>query len=445
MKYKKLLCVALTAVMTLGCISGCGANKGDSEEGDSANDPNAVELSVGFLQTNSETANIQKLVREFEAEQKEKGSPVKVKLVGIQSSDYNKQILQMASVETLPDVVYTYDDYASQWAAKGVFENLDSYFEKDIDMSLYDDVAFEPARVYENSLYFAPREYNHPVVFVNTETFEKYGIEYKQYQNGWTWSQFMDTLKKLREEMNKDKLSDYLYPLDGNLHWAPIYNAWIRSFGGYVFNPEDNSVGLSEPGTIKAITEIKTMVDNKLVTDPRGASGGGTFSSGNAAMSLQVRPSVSSAVEAGIKLAFLPMPTMESGTTYLSYGSSGFAMSATSEKKELAWEFLKFIMGEKGQEIFSSTGNGIPILKAMQTDENAAWRKSLEGVNQDAFIISESQKDTYTRILTVYARGYDPDKERGIYTKAGSLIGELYNKSVQEWADYATAGLKGVL
>lgn len=449
MRLKKLLCLLMATVMMLAVLSGCGNSQGGQNDtsGDdsSKGDPNAIELRVSYQQDNAEGLITKKLAQAFEKEQKEKGNSVKVTLVGIKAADYNKQILQMASTESLPDVIYTYDDYASQWAKKGVFENLDSYFADDIDSSIYDDSIFEAAKVYEGSMYFAPREYNHPVIFINTELFEKYDVNFEQYQEGWTWSQFVDVCEKLREGMNREKTKDYLYPMESSLTWAPVYNAWIQSFGGYVFNPENATVGLSDNATKGAITELKAMIDDKLFADPRSVSSGESFLNGNAAMFISTRPSVMNCLDSEIKLAFLPMPIMDEGTTYLSYGASGYAISAKSNKKELAWEFLKFIISENGQEIFSETGNCVPIIKSMQNDENATWRKSLDGVNQDAFVLNESQQDKYTRILTVYARGYDPDKERNIYSQAGALIRELSTKSVSEWMEYAAAQLKGAL
>ena len=90
-------------------------------------------------------------------------------------------------------------------------------------------------------------------------------------------------------------------------------------------------------------------------------------------------------------------------------------------------------MSEKGQEVFSETGNCVPILLSMQQDENATWRQSLSGVDQSAFIRSEG--DGYTYILSTYARGYDQSKERGIYNKVGQLIGEISNEQ------YGTAAM----
>lgn len=434
---------ALVAALCLLCGAfGCRGNTNDT-------DPDAVELRVGYQQDTSEGIVTTALAKAFVEEQAALGKKVKVTPIGIPAGSYNDTVLRMYNGETLPDVVYTYDDYASLWAQNGVFEKLDPYFAQDeFDFSLYDSKAFEAARVYQNSIYYAPREYNHPVVFVNTAMMKEYGVDISAYRNGWTWEQLVALCEKIRTEMDKKPMKDYLYPLDASMEWAPVLNAFVRSKGGELFDPESGNPGFDQAGTLTAMTEINDMIGKKLIPDPRSTASGGAFLNENAAMWITSRPKVSSCVDSEIELAFLPMPKMggEEGAHYLSYGNTGYAISSISEKKELAWEFLKFVMSERGQETFSATGNCVPILTSMQNAADATWRNSLPGVDQSAFVSSEG--DGYTYILTTFARGYNPSKERDIYNKIRQLMGELRGKSTAEsvssFCSYAQEQVNGV-
>lgn len=127
-----------------------------------SDDPDAVELRIAYQQDSSEARIITALASAFADAQEEQGNSVRIVPVGISAASYNQSVLQMYNAKTLPDVVYTYDDYASQWAENGVFENLDGYIAEDLTLSLYDANAFEAARVYNGSVYYAPREYNQP-------------------------------------------------------------------------------------------------------------------------------------------------------------------------------------------------------------------------------------------------------------------------------------------
>ncbi len=160
------------------------------------------------------------------------------------------------------------------------------------------------------------------------------------------------------------------------------------------------------------------------------------------------RPKVSACIDSEISLEFLPVPKMGEEEHYLSYGNTGYAISAISEKKDLAWEFLQFVMSEAGQTTFSKTGNCVPILLSMQNDPDAEWRNYLPGVNQDAFVRSSEMMKEYTYILTTYARGYNQTKERDIYNKVKLLMGELQNmvteQSAAAFCAYAQEQVNGV-
>lgn len=442
---KKILRAALPALLTLAFAFGAVACGGGSGEDGPIGDPEGEELRVSYQQDSAEARVFTALASAFVADQKEKGNSVRITPIAISAADYNQSVLKMYNAETLPDVVYTYDDYASQWAENGVFENLDSYIQRDLDLTLYDENAFEAARVYEDSVYFAPREYNQPVVYVNAALMESYGIDVSQYADGWTWDEMVGLLEQIRAKMDEQANREYLYPLDSSFEWAAMLNSFVRSEGGYLFDPETGTAGFDQPGTQAAVEKIMRLIDDKLIADPRSNISGSTFLNGSAALWIMSRPRVSSCLDNEIELSFLPMPLMGEQEHYLCYGNTGYAISSISEKKELAWEFCKFVMSEKGQEVFSETGNCVPILLSMQQDENATWRQSLSGVDQSAFIRSEG--DGYTYILSTYARGYDQSKERGIYNKVGQLIGEISNEqygTAAAFCEYAQGQVNGV-
>ena len=442
---KKILKTLLLFVLSLCTVIvsfGCG-NTGDPA------DPDAVELRVGYQQDSAEGVITTTLAKAFVEEQAAKGNKVKVTPIGIPAGSYNDTVLRMYNGKNLPDVIYTYDDYASLWAQKGVFENLDSYFtDAGFDFTLYDEKAFDAARVYGDSIYFAPREYNHPVVYVNADMMKEYGIDLSAYRNGWTWDDLLSVSRTLRAKMNEKPIKDYLYPLDSSIEWAPVLNAFVRSNGGFLFAPETGNPGFDQAGTQAAMAEISSLISERLIPDPRSTSSGDAFLNENAAMWITSRPKVSACIDSEISLKFLPVPKMGEEEHYLSYGNTGYAISAISEKKDLAWEFLQFVMSEAGQTTFSKTGNCVPILLSMQNDPDAEWRNYLPGVNQDAFVRSSEMMKEYTYILTTYARGYNQTKERDIYNKVKLLMGELQNmvseQSAAAFCAYAQEQVNGV-
>ena len=93
-------------------------------------------------------------------------------------------------------------------------------------------------------------------------------------------------------------------------------------------------------------------------------------------------------------------------------GCTGYAISkqCPEEKRELAWDFLKFVMTEEGQTAFGESGAGVPVLKSMAQDPQAAFRQYLPGKNHEAFI----QFDERDLPMTEYLNGVDPSKHLAV-------------------------------
>ena len=151
-------------------------------------------------------------------------------------------------------------------------------------------------------------------------------------------------------------------------------------------------------------------------------------------MSFEVRTTVPACVKSGINLAFAPIPKFtasqtgtENPTTYVGFGSGGYAINAASKNKQLAWEFIKFTASEEGQELISSNGACVPILKSMLT-QNASWMqvdtlKKPDGtyIDQSAFIANNA-----TRIPATYARGVAVQDEYTIYSDTKNFISNSF-------------------
>ena len=138
------------------------------------------------------------------------------------------------------------------------------------------------------------------------------------------------------------------------------------------------------------------------------------------------RPNVLTCLNNNINLAFAPIPRFTQtqtqqaeNTTYVGYGSAGYAVSAMSSQKTLAWEFVKFCACEQGQKIISGNGASVPTLNSLKND--ASWKEPVKVdnavVDQSAFLY-----DGLTRTLSTYARGVNAEVEYSIYQTVQSKI-----------------------
>lgn len=442
-KFLRMIALILTCVCCLSLFA-CGGGTKDKST-----------LYVTYQENDAEMMLIKKLGDAFEKKMEKEGVSVKVGYNAISISSYNSDMLKQWNSGNLADVIYTYDEFASKWSKKGVFENLDDYFtSSNFDFTLYDEYAFNSAKTYNGSIYYAPRTYDQPVIYVNKDLFAKFGVEVPSAEN-FTWTKLMEVCAQLRAAMDKEANASVLRPIDVNFKWQPIYNAFVKSFGGYIYDAEKDTIGFNEKGTVKAFEKIREMMDLKYIPATTGG-GAGLFTSKKAAMYIMSRPSVTGLEDRGIKnVAFLPMPEFDSEFTGLSdnasyycYGTTGYAINSRSDKKDIAWKFLQFIMSEEGQNTISASGANVPIIKSMQTDPNATWKTGidfLKNVDQSAFTFDSKKEAVYTRILATYARtkSSNDEYENTIYTNVSSIIGsfsQTYDsskgKTVEEFCQY---------
>ena len=370
-----LLCAA-----TIGTASVACAPRDLPEEG------RDVLITVAVLNDSSEKETISKFINAFKASQ----STIDVKAEYIDAAYYSPVLTDWAG-NTLADVVWTAGDKHAPLSAAGVFEPLNSYFEKepglldDIYPSLIETTKLNPE---EDTMYFVPRDYNKLVIAYNKDMFDDAGLDYPE--NDWTWQDFMDTCKALRQAMdeNRGNLDSSFYPLDGYLSWTPAAYTIIKGFGGEYMDKNGQSALVAADGSTTAVEagleQIYQLVSNYYAgSDIMGESG--LFEAQQAAMRFMSRPAVSEIRGAQLQnFDFVAFPTMPVENV-VGVGCSGYGLNAHSGHKAEAWEFLKFIISEEGQKAFCETGNGVPVLQSMRDD--ASWRdQPVAGLNQEAFV-----------------------------------------------------------
>ncbi len=431
----------LTVVMALVAaftVTGCGGGGTDN--------PN--ELKIFSNDTAVEILLNESLLRAFEAKiEASEGIDFTYNIQAIADADYSRTIMQASSSGILPDVIYVADTNVEGLAQRGVFENLDPYYTSaNFDFSAYDEAAFEIARTCgadgKTGAYFAPRTYDQPVILVNNTLWKQYmgeDVPLPTADESWTWTKLVGCLEQLQTAMNEQLGTEATlhYPLDMQKSWSAIYDAFVRSFGGYIYDATTDKFGLTDENTKKAMTKLSELVKANLITD---VSGGSYFRSKKAVMYVASRSMLSDSWIDDYDITdvvALPIPIYDdaftgqtNGISYYSYGSVGYAISAHSAKKDLAYKFVEFVLSEEGQNIIAATGKNVPVLKSLQADMQGTWAQSLvmlNGRDQSAFVFNDYKSSAYTRIPAAYARTGNVNKtyESTIYTDMKTIMDGL--------------------
>lgn len=402
---KVLSCVFgfLLAFTAVGCVG----NSGDSS--------GSVELTIGVVNQPSEVKIINSFIKAYKEQPGNENKKIKVTKI---TDNYDTWVQRQQYVNKLPDMIQVYDYSSEFWTYMNMLQPISDYMERDgIKESDYYSSVIEMAKskAGDNKMYWVPRDYNKVVVCYNTKMFELAGIE--KPSDDWTFEQFEDVCEQLLAA--KDAITDYsgspyFWPADMRLQWAASYYPVISSYGGGLIDKENKKAFENIDAVKKGFDYYLSYVDRDLCVTTDDTTD--AFANKQAAMIFTSRPDVPTYNQyLDGEIDFVSFPTLSDATetSYIGMGCTGYGItdSCSDKKKELAWDFLKFVISKEGQNAFSKTGSGIPMLKSLAEDPNAEFRKVYEGKNNDAFV-KFAERD----IPMNYMRGFKPNKQLSIYS-----------------------------
>lgn len=402
---KRLIALLLSLTLTLGAV-GCGAKEGTSED--------TQTLTVAVTADDVEVKIMSAFIKAYKEQPGNENKEIKIVKI---NDNYDSWINKQLYVEQLADIIQIYDYSSEFWTNFELLKPISSYMERDgISEDDYYASVIEMAKSKEgdDSMYWVPRDYNKVVVCYNTKMFELAGIE--KPSDDWTFDDFYNTCKKLQAA--EEKIKDYtkltkFWPADMNLNWTATYYPVIKSYGGGLIDKENNAVFENIDAVKKGFSYLMKYADEGLSVTTDDATA--PFVNKQCAMMFTSRPNIPEYYDyLEGEIDFVSLPTLSDvETSYIGMGCTGYGITrlCPDEKMELAWDFLKFIISEEGQNAFSKTGSGIPALKSLAGDENATYRTVYEGLNHDAFI-----KFPERDIPMNYMKGFLPTKQLGIYS-----------------------------
>lgn len=416
------LCMALA-------VTGCGGNNSD--------DPNTLTIAV-------QTDNVeQDIIKTFiRAYKQQPGNEEKeISIVRI-TGNYDTWINNQLYVDKMADIIQIFDYSSEFWTSYGLLAPISEYMERDgLQESDYFESVIEMAKSgTDGQMYWVPRDYNKVVVAYNTEMFRIAGIDTSTLSDDWTFEDFRRICEQLKaaETQIKEEYSHLssFWPADMNLNWAAVYYPVIKSYGGELIDKENAKAFGNLDAVKQGFNLLLDFADSGLAVDP--TEQGAPFANKQCAMMFISRPNVPDYYKAlDGKIDFLSFPSI-SGVekSYIGMGCTGYGMttSCPDSKKEFAWDFLKFIMSEAGQEAFCASGSGIPMLISLAEDPDASYRTVYEGLNHDAFIQYEGRD-----LAMNYMKGFRPEKQLGIYSYIkNNLLSSFFKAKGDEREAYYT-------
>lgn len=267
--------------------------------------------------------------------------------------DQNKLVLANSSGD-LPDVAMGIDNWIPyDLALRGITVDLRGYDGYEEIVSTMTDGAIIPY-VFEKGVYGLPESQDFWVLFYRSDILSELNIEVPR-----TWDEVLGILPKLqRYGLNfYEPISLYtgLRPFVATL---PFFYQW----GGSLYAADGMSTTLSNEQNIKALkfmTDLFTIYNlDKEVTNFYNYFRYGTLPIGIANTGTYLQLLVAAPeIKGNWNIALHPGYENEDGTIshYACTGSQGITMFKSSDKKQQAWDFIKWWMKTETQEKYIST------------------------------------------------------------------------------------------
>lgn len=281
---KRLTALALAALMTAGCLSGCGGG-GETTDESASTESTGSEIVINYptFQCGVNTASpvVDQLIEEFNAEYAGKYRIQKEDVPG--DANYVDKIKVQLGTGDLPPVVYGGGYNLLDLAlAKDVVVDLTPYVEADPEWkALYSDVALT-TNSRDGKIYASSSEGSLVGYFYNKDLFEKAGIA----EPAKTWDEFWQQCDKLKAAGITPLALDTADSAWVTSLWA---GAMIATSGdeGYEFMKQMNPIDYNNQPTIDAFTNVQKMLQEYTTLDAIGGKyehAANNFLSGQAAM-----------------------------------------------------------------------------------------------------------------------------------------------------------------
>lgn len=346
-------------------------------------------LSIAILGTNQDAAARQSLVDAFTARHPD--IPVRLQAIqGTDWADFFAKILTMVAAGTPPDVCVVATEGAQLFAER-LAEPLDEFIKRDAAQvqDYFDDVhpSLIEAFMYKGSFYQMPIDFNAANMYFNTEAMRRAGVPYPAAD--WTHQDFLTMARQMRQAAGSGFVPFYwtnrlwggivpwLYINDtsfltetkspgGEWLWDRFYPDHKGAYSGGFLWEGSNA---SDPKVAESFEFVRALVEEGLGTSPAQGGGNelvGQFSGGSIGMTPAGGFWVQGLSEAGLTpqdydVAYFP----KWRTQRHQFGAAGYAILRTSERKDEAWEWVKFCTSREGMQLAFPSPNTTPTRRSM--------------------------------------------------------------------------------
>lgn len=275
-----------------------------------------------------------------------------------------------------PDVLMAWDLTYAELAARGVLLDLNTMLAGDPQFaaqlkadgigSLYDAFTFDGGQ------YAFPEQWSGNFLFYNRRLFADAGLPPPPgtWDRPWSFTDFLNAATALTKRDRSGRVTQWGFV---NM-WFSYYSAGLFAMNNGVpwSTPLKNPAhfNFDNDAFIEAVQFYADLAHKHKVapnaSEVQSMSTPDLFASGRAAMAMGGHWRYQTFIRADgldFDVASLPVgPRRQGQPAHSNIGSTGLAISATSQRKDQAWEFVKFATGPVGQALIGESSLFVPVL-----------------------------------------------------------------------------------
>jgi multiple sugar transport system substrate-binding protein len=230
---------------------------------------------------------------------------------------------------------------------------------------IFIETFLSPGRL-DGKVYGLPIAASARALYYNKDLFEKAGL-----QPPTTWDELHAAARKI-SGLGGDT---YGFALQGKEIETDVYFYYAMwSYGGSILGADGKS-GLSSDAAVKAATLYKTMIEDgstqKGVTTFSRENAQELFKAGKAGMVITAPFLANQIKDEGKKINYgiAPVPAGDAGKNFTYGVTDSFVMFKTSQNKDAAWAFTKFVFQPEWRVRFTSGEGFLPTTKKEAEDK----------------------------------------------------------------------------
>jgi ABC-type glycerol-3-phosphate transport system substrate-binding protein len=326
-----------------------------------------------------------------------------------------------------PDVLMAWDLTYAELAARGVLLDLNTMLARDQAFAaelksdgigaLYDSFSFGGGQ------YAFPEQWSGNYLFYNKRLFADAGVPLppRTWQQPWSFTEFLNTATALTKRDRAGRVTQWGFV---NM-WFSYYSAGLFAMNNGVpwSTPLKNPThfNFDNDAFIEAVQFYADLANKHKVapnaSEVQSMSTPDLFAAGRAAMAMGGHWRYQTFIRAeglDFDVTSLPVgPRRQGQPAHSDIGSTGLAISSSSQRKEQAWEFVKFATGPVGQALIGESSLFVPVLQSALN--SAGFAKAHQNVGNLAVLTqgpaySEGLPVTpaWEKIVALMDRGFGP-------------------------------------